>query len=88
MVFIGIRAFRLRRPFQTGSFIGFFGIGSRFIAGERYMTAQVLARSTRLNSRLPGALEGEQADGASAHRVGRYRDAAHRRRCTHRARRD
>ena len=53
----GICAFRLRRPFQTDGFIGLIGIGSRFIAGERYMTAQVLARSTRLNSRLPGGTE-------------------------------
>ena len=41
---IGIRAFHLRRPFQTDGFGEFSGIGSRFIAGVGYMTQQVLAR--------------------------------------------
>lgn len=54
---IGIRAFHLRRPFQTDGFGEFSGIGSRFIAGAGYMTQQVLARSTRLKSRLPGGTE-------------------------------
>ena len=30
---VGIRAFRLRRPFQTDGFIEFFGLGSRFNLG-------------------------------------------------------
>lgn len=32
-VLVGIRAFRLRRPFQTDGFIEFFGLGSRFNLG-------------------------------------------------------
>ena len=31
--------------------------GSRFIAGERHLTVQVLALSTRLKSRLPSGTE-------------------------------
>ena len=54
---LGIRAFHLRGPFQTGRFVEFFRLGSRFIAGERHLTVQVLARSTRLKSRLPGGTE-------------------------------
>lgn len=32
----------------------FFRLGSRFIAGAGYEIRQVLARPTRINSRLPG----------------------------------
>ena len=56
-VVIGIRAFHLRGRFQTGRFDEFFRLGSRFVAGTGYAIRQVLARSTRVNSRLPGGTE-------------------------------
>ena len=55
--YLGIRAFHLRGPFQTGRFDEFFRLGSRFVAGTGYAIRQVLARSTRVNSRLPGGTE-------------------------------
>ena len=58
----GIRAFHLRRPFQTVGFGEFFGLGSRFIAGAECMTQPVLARSTRLRSPVPQGTELQNID--------------------------
>ena len=61
-VTFGIRAFHLRRLFQTVGFGEFFGLGSRFIAGAGCMTQQVLARSTRLSSPVPQGTELQNID--------------------------